>query len=363
MEYRINKKTNDKISVLGLGTGSLFKAGAREGAQMLTRAFEKGINYFDMAAADFRSFPPFGEAMAGVRDQVIYQVHFGATYKEGPYGWTTELDEIKRSVASQLQALKTDYIDYGFIHCLDTGKDWQDYQDNKVLQYIEELKADGVIRHIGASSHTPSVANTILDTGKIEMLMFSINPAFDYQRGEYAHGGVDERAMLYRRCEKEGIGISVMKAFAGGQLLDAGTSPLGGALTEYQCLQYALDKPGVVTVLPGAASMEELDRLLGFLDAGEDQKDYSVIGGFAPQDAEGKCVYCNHCEPCPAGLDIGLINKYYDLAKAGDDMAAGHYDKLDKKADDCISCGHCNDRCPFHVQQQERMQEIAAYFA
>ena len=82
----------------------------------------------------------------------------------------------------------------------------------------------------------------------LDMLMFSINPAYDYRHGEYAIGSGDERAALYRRCEAEGVGISVMKAFSAGQLLDAKTSPFGQALTEYQCIQYALDRPGVLTV-------------------------------------------------------------------------------------------------------------------
>ena len=158
--------------------------------------------------------------------------------------------------------------------------------------------------------------------GLIDMLMFSINPAYDYRHGEYAIGSVDERTALYRRCEAEGVGISVMKAFSAGQLLNAKTSPFKQALTEYQCIQYALDKPGVVTVLPGVRGREDLKRILGFLDASPEEKDYSVLGTFAPQDAEGICVYCNHCQPCPAGLDVGLINKYYDLAQAGDVSAA-----------------------------------------
>ena len=91
-------------------------------------------------------------------------------------------------------------------------------------------------------------------------------------------------------------------------------------------------------------------------------KDYSVIGTLVPKEAEGSCVYCNHCHPCPAGLDIALINKYYDLAKAGDKLAVDHYRNLEKKASDCIGCGHCDSRCPFHVSQTQRMKEIAAYF-
>ena len=202
----------------------------------------------------------------------------------------------------------------------------------------------------------------LLDTGLLDMLMFSINPAYDYRHGDYAIGSVDERMVLYRRCEAEGVGISVMKAFAGGQLLNAATSPFRRALTEYQCIQYALDKPGVLTVLPGVRNREDLRRVLGFLNASPAERDYSVLGTFAPQDAEGVCVYCNHCQPCPAGLDVGLINKYYDLAQAGDELAGNHYDALEKKASDCIGCGHCVSRRPFHVVQTQRMQEIAAYF-
>ena len=70
----------------------------------------------------------------------------------------------------------------------------------------------------------------------------------------------------------------------------------------------------------------------------------------------------SHCKPCPAGLDVGLINKYYDLAKAGDALARSHYENLELKADSCIGCGHCNSRCPFRVNQTERMNLIKEYF-
>ena len=202
----------------------------------------------------------------------------------------------------------------------------------------------------------------VLDMKILDMLMFSINPAYDYNHGEYAIGGSDERSALYRRCQAEGVAISVMKAFSGGQLLDAKTSPFGQAMTEYQCIQYALDRPGVVTVLPGVRNREDLQRILGFFNATDEEKDYSMISSLTPKEVAGKCVYCNHCQPCPAGLDIGLINKYYDLSRAGDALARDHYNNLTVKASDCLACGHCDSRCPFHVHQVERMQEIAAYF-
>lgn len=362
MEYRKLPRGTEQISILGLGTSSIGQADEREIEETVACAVEHGVNYFDMASADAAPFAAFGRALSGVRGKVHFQIHFGADYTSREYGWTVDLDTIKKSIDWQLKMLQTDYIDFGFIHCIDEESDFKKVMKSGILDHIQQLKAQGVVRHIGLSSHTPALANRLLDTGLVDMLMFSINPGYDYHHGDYAIGGADERMALYRRCKAEGVGISVMKAFSGGQLLNAKTSPFRQALTEYQCIQYALDKPGVVTVLPGVRNKANLQRILGFLDAATEEKDYSVLGTFAPQDAAGICVYCNHCQPCPAGLNVGLINKYYDLALAGDALAKGHYDKLAVKADACINCGHCNSRCPFHVEQMKRMAEIGAYF-
>ena len=194
-------------------------------------------------------------------------------------------------------------------------------------------------------------------------MMFSVNPAYDLEQGdEYGIGSTAERAALMRRCEAEGVGISVMKPFHGGQLLSAQTSPFRVALTKTQCIQYCLDRPAVLAVVPGVRGLNDLHALLQYLNATKEERDYSVIGQFTPASAMGNCVYCNHCQPCPAGIDIGLVNKYYDLAMAGDKMAANHYEKLAVKADACLKCGHCNRRCPFKVAQQEKMKTIAEYF-
>ena len=362
MRYRTNQRTGDRISEIGLGSAYLYEAGVDAGVKALRRAVEGGINYFDLAAGDGSSFPIYGEALHDVRNNVMFQIHFGADYSRVTYGWTLDLDTVKRSIDRQLRELKTDYIDYGFIHCQDESSDWENYLKNGIYDYIMELRRVGVVRHVGLSSHTPSVIQRIMDEAPIDMLMFSVNPAYDYGHGEYANGGVEERTAVYRRCEAEGVGISVMKPFSGGQLLDAAQSPFGKALTQYQCIRYALDKPGVLCVLPGVRDIADVDVLLEYENQKEEVLDYSVIGTFAPPEATGKCVYCNHCKPCPMGIDVGLVNKYYDLAPAGDKLAAEHYRTLEKNAGDCVQCGHCDSRCPFAVKQSERMQEIAKFF-
>ncbi len=362
MEYRVLHCNGEKIGVIGMGSAVIGERPEDEIIKTVRKAVKNGVNYFDMAGGHASIFEAYGKALDGIRDKVYLQVHFGADYTSGEYGWTTELERIKKSIAWQFEKLQTDYIDFGFIHCMDEIKDFEAYSENGVIDYIKELKAEGVVRHIGLSSHSPAVTNRILDLGIVDVLMFSINPLYDYGQGDYAIGSDDERYTLYRRCEKEGIDIVVMKAFCGGQLLEAEKSPFGKALTKAQCIQYALDKPGVVCVVPGFGNEFELAEALEYFYSSDEEKDYSVIGEFTPKQSAGKCVYCKHCHPCPAGLDIALINKYYDLWMLGDTLAKEHYLTLERKASDCISCGHCDDRCPFGVNQSDRMITISKEF-
>ena len=133
MEYRIHKKTGDKISILGLGTSYIADTPEKDAVEALIYAHENGINYADLATAGARTFGYYGTAFASVRKEMFYQVHFGANYESGEYGWTTKLETIKRQIDWMLTELKTDYIDYGFIHCLDAASDWQAYQKHGVL--------------------------------------------------------------------------------------------------------------------------------------------------------------------------------------------------------------------------------------
>lgn len=366
MEYRkLPRGTeNECFSVVGLGMGSIQNTDPSEIETIVRKAIEHGINFFDLCAGGSVVYEPFGRAISGHRNRVFLQMHFGAVYNErGEYGWARDLKQIKETIKWELDALGTDYLDFGFLHCVDEQRDFDLLVENGVWSYLQELKSKGIIRHLGFSSHTPSVSNRLLDTGLMDMVLLSINPAYDFEQGdEWGSGSVSERFELFKRCQAEGVGISVMKPFLAGKLLSDRHSPFGVALTHHQCIQYALDRPGVLTVVPGVETLEQLDILLAFDRASSEEKDYSIIGTFSSDAIRGTCVYCNHCQPCPAGLDIGLINKYYDLAKAGDVLAYGHYKKLSIRADACLKCGHCESRCPFHVQQEQRMSEISAYF-
>ena len=83
MEYRTNRRTGDKISVIGFGTSAIPQTEEKEIIKTLNLAYENGINYYDLATSDASCFPVFGKAFEGVRKNVMYQLHFGADYTKG----------------------------------------------------------------------------------------------------------------------------------------------------------------------------------------------------------------------------------------------------------------------------------------
>ena len=148
-----------------------------------------------------------------------------------------------------------------------------------------------------------------------------------------------------------------MKPYGGGTLLNAGTSPFGHAMTIHQCIQYALDRPAVLSCLLGVRSKADLEEAVKFYAASKEERDYSFVAEMQHTDMRGICVYCNHCLPCPAGIDIGLVHKYLDLYQIGDHLAKDHYLSLKKGAKDCTACGSCEKNCPFHVDIRSKMRQ------
>lgn len=363
MRYRTLPHGGEQISIIGLGAGSLHNASPREVEATIEEAIDAGVNLFDFIPSNAQPFEPMARALRRHRADVKIQVHIGASYASGSYGWTTNAKVALHEFEARLALLETDYADFGFIHCIDEDADFDRVMNGGVWDAALRMKREGAIRHLAFSTHSVHIARRFIETGEVDLGMFSLNPLYDYTDvSAYGKGAPDDRLALYREFERAGVGISVMKAFAGGQLLDTALSPFGEALSRTQCIHYALDKPGVLSVLPGIRGRNDLCDALAYLDATDEERDYSAIARLAPQSKVASCVYCNHCQPCPAGLEIGLINKYYDLARLGDELAADHYRTLEAHASDCTGCGHCDARCPFGVTQSERMQEIAAYF-
>ena len=380
MRYRNLGNTGLKVSEIGLGCEGLTDHEGSLMKQFLDTALQYGVNYIDFYAPNPVMRCLLGEALAGRREKFVLQAHLCAVWKNGQYERTRDIQAVKESFQEMLQLLQTDFIDVGMIHYVDSLSDWQQIQQGPVMQYAKELQRQGKIGHIGMSSHNPIVARAAVESGLVDVLMFSINPCYDMQpasedcedlwRAEnYAAKLLNmdpDREKLYALCQSRGVGITVMKAFGGGDLLHAELSPAGRSLTAFQCLHYALTRPAVATVLAGAHTLEELADTIAYETADDTAKDYAeALAVFPKIRWQGHCMYCGHCAPCEQGIDIAMVTKLLNLAKAQGQLpetVREHYAVLEPKASACIACGACELRCPFGVPVRQNMAEAIEIF-
>ncbi len=379
MKYRLLGRTGLKVSEIGFGGEWLERHDEAESVELLRYAHDKGINIVDCWMPDPKSRDIIGKAMEGCRDSWFVQGHIGSTYQNGQYVRTRDLKFVKPAFEDLLARFKSDYVDLGMIHYIDSMEDWNTAMNGEYIKYVHELHDKGIVRHIGLSTHNPIIGKLAVETGFIEMILFSINPAFDMRPAtedidsmfegyeNCAFSGIDpDRAAFYRMCEENNVGLTVMKGFFGGRLFNAGQSPFGVAFTPAQLIHYALTRPGVSSVLCGYDTKEQVDAAVAYETATDEEKDYASVIAAAPLHSySGQCTYCGHCKPCPVDIDIAMVNKFYDLASAQDnvpDSVMEHYRSLEHTASECIGCKGCERRCPFEVKVADRMMKTAALF-
>lgn len=379
MRKRKLGRTGIEVSEIGFGGEWLERHEVEESVKLLKYAHDKGINIVDCWMPDPKSRDIIGMAIEGCRDSWYVQGHIGSTYQNGQYVRTRDMVFVIPAFEDLLARLKTDYIDLGMIHYIDSQEDWDKAMNGEFIEYVHKLHDEGIIRHIGLSTHNPKIGKMAVETGFIEMILFSINPAFDMRPatedlysmfGGYDQdqlSGIDpERASFYQLCEEKNVGLTVMKGFFGGALLDKERSPFGVAFTPEQLIHYALTRPGVSSILCGYDTTDQVDQAIAYETASDDEKDYASVIASAPfHSYSGICTYCGHCKPCPMDIDIAMVNKFYDLASVQPyvpESVADHYKALEHHASECISCRSCESRCPFGVSIADRMVKTAELF-
>lgn len=382
MNYRKLGRTMIDVSEIALGCEGFNGKNAEETKNMLEYAYKNGINFIDLYSSNPELRSNLGQAIneLNIRDKFVIEAHICSTWKNGQYERTRNLDATKQAFQDLLERLQTDYIDIGMIHYIDAKDDFEKVFEGEIIEYAKELKKQGKIKAIGISSHNPVIAKRAVETGLIDVILFSINPYYDIQpptedcndlwdKDNYKNieFKIDkDREEFYELCERENVGITVMKCYGGGDLLDSELSPFKVALTTNQCINYCLTRPGVSSVMLGVKTNKEINEALKYETTTNEEKDYGeVLAKLPKSNFEGKCVYCGHCSPCTVGIDIASVNKYTALVKAQKELpetVREHYKGLQHHASECIKCGKCEKNCPFNVQIVKKMEEAIEIF-
>ena len=367
MEYRKLANTGIEVSEIAFGPEFMVERPYSDVEALIRACEENGINFLDcwMSEPDVRSH--LGRAIKDNRENWVIQGHIGSTWQNEQYVRTRDMDKVIPAFEDFMKRFQIDTLDFGMIHYVDLPEDYGKIMEGPFMEYVLKLKDEGTIAHIGLSTHNPDIGILACENPEIELLMFSMNPAFDmfgtmadieeYRKQDAYDRQFSsinpKRADLYSLCEKTGTALTVMKGFAGGNLLSDETSPFGVALSPVQCIHYALSQKAVSSIFVGVKTVGELMQSLEYCRASDDEKEYfSVLKNAPLHSFKGQCTYCGHCQPCASGIDIAMVNKLFDLAKNHDEVPPSikeHYHNMKYNATDCIACGECEARCPFEV--------------
>lgn len=379
-----NKLSNSdiKVSALGMGCEYVWHASEKEVNDLVSAAVNAGINYFDIFVATPSTRRYYGNALKPVRDKVVLAAHLGAAEFDNQYAKTRDLALCKKFLDEFYENLQTDYIDVLFLHNTDEEDDYNKIMNEGMYDYALKLKNEGKVGLIGISTHNTRIAMKAVASGKIQVLMFPVNPLFNMlpqdigdskmkgrkvkEMSEEEKATYPSKQELYDLCKEKGVSIVAMKPFAAGNILkDHEEGRLKGLLnlTPVQCISYILSIPEVACPVPGFKNVDELSQSLKYFEATEEEKDFSEINDSLVAKFEKTCMYCNHCQPCPSGLDIAQITKLADMAQneMNEDIKQSYY-SLKVKAEDCIECSSCTERCPFGIDAQLNMQRAKDIF-
>jgi len=378
MNYRkFNAGGNDiDVSLLGFGAmrlpvldGDESKIDEPEAIRMIRYAIDNGVNYVDTAYLYHGSHSEevVGKALAdGYREKVLLATKLPFWSMNGP-------EEITSVIDNQLRKLGTDHIDMYLVHSI-KGSTWGVVQGWEIWDHLVKHREAGRIRYIGFSFHgeTPGEFKEILDAYPWDFCQLQLN---------YMDQDIQAGMEGFQYAVSKGVPVVIMEPLKGGKLTDF----LLPSIKEYWdsldsdhtpaewALRWVADLPGVITILSGMSTMEQLEeniRVLSDADVGLlSDHELDVIDKVAEEYNKltaYSCTNCKYCMPCTADIDIPLmmsLRNAYGLYDSLDKIKYGDYFyNVEVPASVCTACGKCEVECPQNLEIIRAMKEIVELF-
>ena len=326
-------RTGLQVSPLGMGVIQTGRRPWEESIGVIRGVLDLGINWFDTARAYGDTELRLGEALQGIRDQVIIM---SKSHAHDPETFRTHIDE-------SLARLRTDYLDVLFFHGGGAIEEECFFADAGMLEIAEDAVAAGKIRHLGFSAHRVETALKALD---IPSMAVALVPANFISR-EYIDGEVMAKA------KAQGVAVLAMKPFGGGRINNPEL-----------CLKFLKTYPGLipcigierVTEMAQNVRIWEDDAPLTADDMDEMERIRDLLG-------DRFCRGCDYCQPCPQGVPISTVAFASVFARQMTrEKVIEMLTEPVEQAKACIECRECVDRCPYDLDIPEMIRENIALF-
>lgn len=374
MITKINKKNGDSLSILGFGCMRLpTKGGVIEEARsiaMIHEAIEKGVNYFDTAYFYHagKSEALLGKALlGGLRQRVKIATKL-------PSFMIKSLDNSKKIFSNQLSKLRTDYIDYYLLHMLTDKPMFDRIVSLGIMEWLEELKKDGVIKNIGFSFHG----------GKTDFELILKAYSWDFCQIQYNY--LDENNQATKSglllASSLDIPVIVMEPLRGGKLVNNLPKKVRSAFQSYDndrtpaewALRWIWNHSEVNVVLSGMSNEEQVQENIKIASYAKEnslsENEYKVFEEVKSIMLEGTkvpCTGCGYCMPCPHGVNIpACFSSYNDKYLLGDKLSRWKYMQIlgamsqkPSFASQCKECGKCESHCPQNIAIRKQLKIVS----
>jgi hypothetical protein len=320
MNYIPLGNTGIVVSELGFGGIPIIRLDTETAVRVLRRAFEQGITLYDTANAYRDSEEKIGQAFEGLRDKVILATKTTLRDAKGAMG----------HLENSLRMMKTDYIDVYQLHQIAQERDWELVTGpGGAMEAVVRARQQGKIRHIGVTSHNLAMAVKLIKTGLFSTIQFPFNFIEDEAKGE-----------LHGAARKLGMGILVMKPFAGGVIDNAGI-----------VFKFLRQYPDAIP-LPGYDSVERVDEIVSLYEEPNTvtEEDLQLIKKYCNELGREFCRRCEYCQPCPQGVMITMAMGYKVVAARMSPEVALEFSRIPMESVSlCTECRECIERCPYEL--------------
>jgi predicted aldo/keto reductase-like oxidoreductase len=374
MQYRIDPKSGNRLSTLGFGCMRFPRNRALQidlgrTERLIKSAVENGVNYFDTAYVYGGSEEVLGELL---HKNKLREKIFIAT--KLPFQKCKEYEDFDRLFKTQLERLKTDYIDYYLIHYLSDTALWTGIRDLGVEKWIAAKKASGQIKQIGFSFHGM----------QSEFLALLDAYDWDFCQIQYNYVNVHDQAgrIGLRKAAEKGLPVIIMEPLLGGKLAtglpqksvklfkeaDEGLTPAQWAL------RWLWDQDEVTVVLSGMNSDEQLRENIKTAEHATphmfDEREAGVFGPVVAAFRESykiPCTSCNYCMPCPQRVNIPACFAAYNMSYTVGFLSGLQQYIIGTGATDaakdysgrhCVECGKCEEQCPQHIAISKELKAV-----